>query len=91
MTASIVLDKTKWEREPNAYVVVLRGIDESIDAYFLQLYAENLVINDDATNDVDKIERSKLMRDVVYITFKKPVDEQKVRGRVQKRPKLNTK
>ena len=85
--ANLPFDWNKFEVNPA--VIILRGVTADTNENILQLYTENLVVNDDDSNDVVRIERSKLLQGVVYVTFKKPIDEERIKFRIGKRPTLN--
>ncbi|CAF0800762.1 unnamed protein product [Brachionus calyciflorus] len=71
-------------------VIIIKNIEDSwIRNEVVNIYAENLVMNDDDTNDVENIYQSKIFSNTVYVKYKHDFEPDKLKYRYEKRPSLN--
>ncbi|RNA43786.1 hypothetical protein BpHYR1_014723 [Brachionus plicatilis] len=84
ITANEPLDTNSFEL--NKMVIILRNIQESwINDEIVNLYAENLVINDDETNDIVGIVKSSIFPNTVYVKYKHNFDLDLIKKRYDNR------
>lgn len=79
-------DETRLEIDRN--VVILQN--DSKREEFIRMYAENL-INNDESNELESIKRSKEVPNVYFARYKNALDIELVQKRAAKRPNLDQK
>lgn len=82
LTANEKFNKLNFKKDSKQ--IILRNLNFHPDDEILQIYVENLVINDDPENDLEKITQSHLFENTFYIKYKKEFDLEKLKKRIEK-------
>ena len=86
LIANEPFDETKFKLDERT--IVLTNVSEKMSTDAVQLFAENLVVNDQEENDVDCLYASIFFRNVYFISFKMSYNKEKIMKRLQRKSTL---
>ena len=69
--------------------ILMRNIAANTQHHIVELFAENLVVNDNSGNDVVQLTKSGMFTDTYIVQFKENIDYDTIIKRLQRRPTLN--
>jgi len=83
LIANEPFNKIKFQIDKRS--AILGNMPSETALELVQMLAENLVLNDDETNEVEQVVCSQLYKDTFYITYKCEIDLERTRERLHKR------